>query len=137
MRLSPDCASVITLESLAVHLIECVRFSFRAPTRLLRAAHPRPRRIDCIHFPATLREMSDLTFMEKRQLEKLFGMSSGYVLDFSNNTLTEFVADSVGRNIYDSKYDYSSGSKANRLRAFWTVEPNHLVANLLTDFLHY
>jgi hypothetical protein len=31
--------------------------------------------------------MADLSGAEKRKLEKLFGMSSGYVLDFSNRTL--------------------------------------------------
>ena len=71
--------------------------------------------------------MSDLTFIEKNRLEKLFDMSGGYVLDFTNRTIQEFVADSVGKDIFDSAYDYESGSKANRLRAFWKAEPNHVV----------
>lgn len=61
--------------------------------------------------------MSDLTFVEKSKLEKLFQMGGGYVLDFSNRTLAEFVAESTGRDIYDAQYAYASGSKANRLRA--------------------
>jgi len=81
--------------------------------------------------------MSDLTFMEKRNLEKQFQMGGGYVLDFSNRTISEFVADSTGRNIYDAKYAYSSGSKANRLRAFWTQEPNHIVGKLIADLIEY
>lgn len=87
--------------------------------------------------------MSNLTFMEKRKLEKWFQMDSsnwrgqGYVLDFSNQTLAEFVADSTGRDIYDAKYNYASGSKANRLRAFWDQEPNRLVGKLITDLLEY
>jgi hypothetical protein len=60
--------------------------------------------------------MSDLTFIEKTKLEKLFQMGGGYVLDFSNRTLSEFVAESTGRDIYDAKYEYASGSKANRVR---------------------
>jgi hypothetical protein len=75
--------------------------------------------------------------MEKKKLEKLFQMSSGYVLDFSNRTLAEFVAESTGRDIYDAKYYYASGSKANRLRAFWRLEPNHVVGKLLHDLLEY
>lgn len=43
--------------------------------------------------------MSDLTNIEKRNLERLFGMSSGYVLDFSNRTFEEFIFDSVGISI--------------------------------------
>lgn len=81
--------------------------------------------------------MSDLTFIEKTKLEKLFQMGGGYVLDFSNRTLAEFVVESTGRDIYDAKYDYESGSKANRLRAFWTQEPNHLVGKLIHDLLDY
>jgi hypothetical protein len=81
--------------------------------------------------------VSDLTIIEKTKLEKLFQMGSGYVLDFSNRTLTEFIAESTGRDIYDAKYEYASGSKANRVRAFWTLEPNHLVGKLISDLLDY
>ena len=81
--------------------------------------------------------MSDLSIVEKRNLEKLFGMGGGYVLEFSNRTFDEFIFDSIGKTIYDSKYDYSSGSKANRLRAFWSVEPNYVVGKLLEDLLLY
>jgi len=81
--------------------------------------------------------MSDLNFREKKRLEKMFEMGSGYVLDFSNRTFAEFVADSTGRDIYDDKYDLASGSKANRLRAFWDKEPNFLVGKLVQDLLEY
>jgi hypothetical protein len=81
--------------------------------------------------------MSDLTFIEKTKLEKLFQRGGGSVLDFSNRTLAEFVAESNSRDIYDAKYNNASGSKANRLRAFWTLEPNHLVGKLVHDLLEY
>jgi hypothetical protein len=81
--------------------------------------------------------MSDLTFAEKRKFEQLLGMGSGYVLEFSNRTFAEFVLDSTGRNIFDSKYEYASGSKANRLRAFWQKEDNALVGKLMNDSLDY
>ena len=77
--------------------------------------------------------MSDLTAVEKRKLEKAFGMSTGCVLSFSYNTFADFVHDSVGIDIYDSKYDYRSGSKANRMRAFWNEESNYIVGELLGD----
>lgn len=79
--------------------------------------------------------MSDLTNMEKRQFEKLFGMSNGYVLDFSNRTFDEFVIDSTGLSIMEEKYNQASGSKANRLRAFWSIETNHVVAKLLGNLM--
>ena len=81
--------------------------------------------------------MSDLTFTEKTNLEKLFQMGGGYVLNFSNRTLAEFVVESIGRDIYDAKYNFASGSKANRLCALWTQEPNHLVGKLVHDLLEY
>jgi hypothetical protein len=81
--------------------------------------------------------MADLTFIEKTKLQRQFQMAGGYVLDFSNRTLAEFVADSTGRDIYNAKYDYASGSKANRLRAFWIQEPNHIVGKLITDLLEH
>ncbi len=81
--------------------------------------------------------MADLSYIEKRHLEKILGMGSGYVLDFSNRTFEEFVVDSTGKNIYDEKYSSAGGSKANRLRAFWDQEPNHVVAKLMGDLLEY
>lgn len=75
--------------------------------------------------------MSDLTAIEKRKLERALGMGSGYVLNFSNRTFSEFFMDSFGIDIYDSKYDYGSGSKANRMRGFWERESNYLVGQAL------
>jgi hypothetical protein len=79
--------------------------------------------------------VSNLSNLEKRKFEKLLGMSSGYVLDFSNRTFAEFVTDTTGLNIYDARYDYGSGSKANRLRKFWQIEENGVVAKLMGDML--
>ena len=81
--------------------------------------------------------MSDLTFIEKTKLERLLQMDGGYVLQFSNRTLADFVAESTGRDIYDAKYQQGSGSKANRLRAFWLHEPNHVVGKLIQDLLSF
>jgi hypothetical protein len=81
--------------------------------------------------------MSDLTAMERIKIERLFGMDSGYVLDFSNRTFSEFVLETTRRDIYDSRYEYGSGSKANRLRAFWKAESNHLAAKLIEALIEY
>jgi hypothetical protein len=81
--------------------------------------------------------MSNLTFLEKRKFEQLLGMGTGYVLDFTNRSFADFVLDSTGRDIYDSRYDYGSGSKANRLRAFWQKEENDVVGKLMGDMLDY
>ncbi|MDA1096441.1 MAG: abortive infection family protein [Chloroflexi bacterium] len=81
--------------------------------------------------------MSDLSFVERMKLEKLFQMGGGYVLDFSNRTLAGFVAESTRQDIYDLRYESTGGSKANRLRAFWAQQPNSLVGKLVKDLLEY
>src|SRR5437764_9416941 len=81
--------------------------------------------------------MSNLTNLGKRKFEQLLGMSSGYVLNFSNSSFAEFVIDSTGLNIYDSHYDYGSGSKANRLRGFWRQEANSIVGKLMDEIFEY
>ncbi|MBN8884455.1 MAG: abortive infection family protein [Rudaea sp.] len=82
--------------------------------------------------------MADLTYTERGKLERLFGMGSGYVLNFSNRSFSEFVTESVRRSIYEDVYmrDHS-GSKANCLRAFWKVESNPVVGKLLGDLIDF
>lgn len=81
--------------------------------------------------------MSDLTTIEKLKIEKLLDMGGGYVLDFSNRTFQEFILENTNLNIYDEKYNYGTGSKANRLRAFWDKESNFTVGKLLAYLLEY
>jgi hypothetical protein len=75
--------------------------------------------------------MSDLSAIEKRKLERVLQMGGGYVLNFSNRTFAEFFSDELGIDIYSDKYDYGSGSKANRMRAFWDLESNYVVGKAL------
>ena len=79
--------------------------------------------------------MANLSSLEKRQFEDLFGMESGYVMDFSNNSFGEFFRNTANVNIYDSKYGLNSGSKANRMRAFWEKESDALVGKILNEML--
>jgi hypothetical protein len=81
--------------------------------------------------------MATLTNIDKMKLEKMLEMGSGYVLDFSNHSFQDFVKSSSGLDIYNPKYDNASGSKANRLRAFWEVEPDSTVGKLLEELLEY
>ena len=81
--------------------------------------------------------MSNITNIEKMKLERLLGMGSGYVLDLSNQKFQDFIYSSVSVDIWGDKYSYASGSKANRLRAFWEKESNHLAGKLLSELLEY
>lgn len=51
--------------------------------------------------------MADLTGSDRRTLEKLFGMGSGFVLNFSDRTFGDF---------FDEYRVECSSSKANRMR---------------------
>lgn len=81
--------------------------------------------------------MSDLKRIEKIKLERLFDMGGGYVMEFSNKTFSEFIFEILRIEIYDEKYDYESGSKANRLRALWNIESNSSVGKLTKAMLEY
>jgi hypothetical protein len=78
--------------------------------------------------------MANLKSSEKLKLENYLEMKTGYVCDFSNRTFEEFVLEHTGVEIYSDKY---SGSKANRLRAFWDKESDYLVAKLLDGLIEY
>lgn len=81
--------------------------------------------------------MATLSVRDQAFLEELLEMSGGYVLDFSNTTLGNFIAMHLGVNIWDDRYQYGSGSKANRLRGFWQIEDDVTVGRLLAAFLDY
>jgi hypothetical protein len=79
--------------------------------------------------------MDNLTHIEKQKLEHELGMGSGYVLNFSNRTFEDFFREVVGIQIFDSRYDYGSGSKANRMRAFWRIATDKQLILLLRGLL--
>lgn len=76
--------------------------------------------------------MSNLENPTKQKLEHLFGMSTGYVLDFSNATFQDFILTSVGIDVDER---YPQGSKATRLRAFWQREDDETVTKLTLEML--
>jgi hypothetical protein len=79
--------------------------------------------------------MSNFKPIEKKFFEDMFGMDSGYVLDFTNNTFAVFFRDTVAKDIYAPKYAVNGDSKAKRLRAFWELEPDTVVGKVLSEML--
>ncbi len=78
--------------------------------------------------------MSSLTDIDKRYLEKILEMGSGYVLDFSDATFGEFFKrHNIG--IHSQKYQTYGTSKAKKLRAFWEQEPDQIVSKILAEML--
>lgn len=79
--------------------------------------------------------MSCLKTLEKEAFEELLGMSSGYVLDFSNQSFVAFFRETASISIYDAKYAVYGDSKAKRLRAFWENESDPLVGKELSELI--
>src|SRR5262245_54576944 len=81
--------------------------------------------------------MSSLNTNEKQLLEKLFCMSGGYVLNFSDRTMQEYFHDDLRIDIYAERYKYASGSKANRMRGFWQVASDSEVGKSISGLISY
>ena len=81
--------------------------------------------------------MANLNTNEKQVLEKLFQMGGGGVLNFSNRTIQEFFVDDIGIDIYNDKYNYASGSKANRMRGFWQITDNQTTGKSVSKLIEY
>ncbi len=78
--------------------------------------------------------MSSLSDVEKRYLERLLDMGSGYVLDFSDPTFGEFFR-KYNVHIHGPSYQNYGTSKAKKLRAFWDTASDPLVGRVLQEML--
>lgn len=78
--------------------------------------------------------MSTLTEVDKRFLERIFGMDGGYPLDYNDMTFGQFF-DRHRVDIHGTKYQTYGTSKAKKLRAFWASEPDTLVGKVLSEML--
>ncbi|NDW46817.1 hypothetical protein [Ruegeria sp. PrR005] len=78
--------------------------------------------------------MSSLTDIEKRYLERLLEMGSGYVLDYSDVNYGAFF-NKHGIDIHGPKYQFYGTSKAKKMRAFWDQEPDPIVGKVLSEML--
>ena len=81
--------------------------------------------------------MSSITAMEKMVVEKLYGMGSGYVLNFSDATYANFFKSELKIDINDKRFHQASGSKAHRMRGFWQVAGDQLVGQSLLKMIAY
>ena len=81
--------------------------------------------------------MSSLQFSERNLLEKILGMKTGYVSDFSDRTLQEFVLEKTGIDTFTKAYEENGTSKANRIRTFWKKESDEITATLVEALLKY
>lgn len=75
--------------------------------------------------------MSSLNIAEMRFLETALEMGSGYYLDFSDRTYSDFFFEAINVDIDAEEYRLEGGSKGKRIRFFLRNQPDHLVARLL------
>lgn len=78
--------------------------------------------------------MSSLTDVDKRYLEKILGMGSGWVLDYSDATYGEFFA-RHGIDIHNPRYQTYGTSKAKKMRSFWEQEEDVVIGKILAEML--
>lgn len=85
--------------------------------------------------------MATISFVENKKIYKFLtpsATSKGYILDFSNASLRDFIASITGINIYEEgKYDNYGTSKANRLHSFFEKESDHIVGKVLLELVEY
>lgn len=81
--------------------------------------------------------LSNIEAKTKLILEELFDMNSGYVMNLSSTKFSDLIYDVTRIKIYDEKYNFRSGSKANRLRSLWNIESNQNVAAINLTLLGY
>lgn len=79
--------------------------------------------------------MSTLEYQEKRKLEALFGMKSGFVLGYSDRTFGDLIGETAGIDIHAEKYCSRGTSKGNKFRVFWEEEPDSIVGRVLLEIM--
>ena len=70
-------------------------------------------------------------------VERVLGMGTGYVLDFSDRTFDEFIAHEIGIDATAPRYSVDGGSKARRLRRILHSLSGGQQAKLLRSFLKH
>jgi len=75
--------------------------------------------------------MTKLTPRDHRILDEVFEMQQGYVLNFSDRTMSQFFDYELSVDIDAEKYCRSGTSKAKRVRCFLATENPAIVAKTL------
>lgn len=79
--------------------------------------------------------MSSLRPSETAKFEKLFGMESGYVLNFSDSSFGAFFGQVADIDIHSDEYCQIGTSKAKKLRCFWGQAEDKLLGKVLAEMV--
>jgi hypothetical protein len=81
--------------------------------------------------------MAQLSTTDMKLIDSIFGMYSGWVLDFSNDRFASFFNRDLNIDIYHDRYAIHGGSKGKVLRGFLEVASNADVSRALTALWEY
>jgi len=81
--------------------------------------------------------MANIKASEMRAIDRVLGMESGYVLDFSDRTIAEFFLDELNIDFNDPRFAVNGTSKAKRLRTFLQTVDKLTAARTLRELLKY
>jgi hypothetical protein len=78
--------------------------------------------------------MNSLTPVERRYFERLFGMQTGYVLDFTDASFGEFF-NTKDIDIHGKQFQTYGTSKAKKMRSFWDQATDSSIGLILEELL--
>jgi hypothetical protein len=81
--------------------------------------------------------MAQLSTTDMNLIDSIFGMYSGYVLDFSNDRFASFFNRDLNIDIYHTRYAIHGGSKGKVFRGFLEISQNADVVRALTALWEY
>lgn len=81
--------------------------------------------------------MPNIKASEMRAIDRVLGMESGYVLDFSDRTIAEFFLDELNIDFNDPRFAVNGTSKAKRLRTFLQTVDKLTAARTPRELLRY
>jgi hypothetical protein len=74
---------------------------------------------------------------QRQIFDRIFRSGDGYVLDFSDRTMSEWFSEKCGFAIFQERFQQNGTSKAKTLRAFVEVAEPRLVAQVMRDLWSY
>jgi hypothetical protein len=80
--------------------------------------------------------MSSLSPFEKSKLERLFNMSGGYVLGFSDAEFGVLFGDH-NIDIHSTKFQTLGTSKAKKIREFWRLEADQVTGDVMLQMIEH
>lgn len=80
---------------------------------------------------------SGIRSLDMQVIDKIFQMEGGYVLDFSDRTMTQFFAEELNIDVDHPQYKDDGTSKAKRLRCFLRKEDTYTAVRTLNALWEY